>query len=189
MNFDKLEYEASVCTLCDLYLGRNIPVFSRGQSNADVLICGMCPGPAENKAGIPFIGAAGKLLDNIIREAFTDKPGFGIHITNLVKCFVTPGVSLKDEWMYSCLPYFLVQLEIIKPKVVIALGKDVCNFMLNINSNMGSMRGNVYDYLYNTKLISSYHPSYLIRGGGIKHMHYNKVVDDFKIALSYIDAK
>lgn len=186
MNLDRLKHEASICTLCDLHLGRNIPVFSRGQDSADILICGMCPGPYENKTGVPFVGAAGKLLDNIIREAFTDKHSFGIHITNIVKCFVTPGISLKDEWMHSCLPYFIVQLELVKPKVIIALGKDVCNFMLGTDNSMGSMRGKIYDYLYDSKLICSYHPSYLTRGGGIKHKHYSRVVDDFKIALNII---
>jgi DNA polymerase len=108
-----------------------------------------------------------------------------VYITNLVKCYVKAGTTLQPEWMDACLAYFIVQLQIVKPKVIIALGKDVSNFLLNKEENMGSMRGNVYDYM-GIKLVSTYHPSYLARGGGINHKHFNTVVKDFNKALKYI---
>ena len=183
MDLKDLQLTAAECELCGLCRGRNKPVFARGDSSSKVVFCGMCPGPDENKAGIPFVGAAGQLLDAILVGAFGDNDS--VYITNLVKCFVAPGTKLDNHWMSTCLPYFLVHLKLIQPKVIIALGKDVCNFLLNNEDNMGSMRGNVYDYM-GTKLIGSYHPSYLARGGGVKHKDFDRVVNDFKKALYYL---
>ena len=93
MNLEELEIEAGFCQLCDLYKDRNEPVFAKGSKDADIMICGMCPGPDENKMGVPFVGTAGKLLDKILIEAYgrTDS----VYITNLVKCFVSPGKKLE----------------------------------------------------------------------------------------------
>ncbi len=189
MNLNDLKDTAAKCELCDLCRSRNKPVFSRGNPEADMVICGMCPGPEENAVGFPFVGTAGKILDEILQTIFTKEsefpPHYYVYITNLVKCFVPPGTKLATEWMNTCLPYFLVQINIIKPKVIISLGKDVGNFLLNNDLNMGVMRGKEYKYMSST-LICSYHPSYLARGGGSKHRHFSRVVDDFKLAVRFI---
>ena len=183
MKLIELENIAANCKLCELYKGQIKPVFAKGNEEADIIICGMCPGPDENKIGIPFVGPAGKILDEIMFRAFTLKNK--VYITNLIKCYVRPGIILQPEWMNICLPYFIVQLNIIKPKIIIALGKDISNFLLNKSDSMGSMRGNVYDYM-GIKLLSTYHPSYLTRGGGIQHKHFDTVVKDFNKAVKYI---
>jgi len=183
MDLIKLEQIAAQCKLCSLHIGQDKPVFAKGHPEADILICGMCPGPDENRIGTPFVGTAGKILDEILNRAFSLK--HKVYITNLVKCFVPAGKDLDIRWMSRCLPYFIVQLQLIKPKVIIALGKDVSNFLSNKDEQMGSMRGNVYDYL-DTKLICTYHPSYLARGGGIQHKDFNKVVKDLGKALKYV---
>lgn len=181
MDLIELENIAANCKLCELCKGQIKPVFAKGNEEADIIICGMCPGPDENRVGIPFVGPAGKILDEIMLRAFTLKNK--VYITNLIKCYVSPGTILQPEWMNVCLPYFIVQLKIIKPKIIIALGKDISNFLLNKNDSMGSMRGNVYDYM-KIKLISTYHPAFLARG------NFNKfskiVVNDFKKALNFI---
>jgi DNA polymerase len=174
---------ASTCTECALWEGRNKPVFARGDSKSPIIVCGMCPGPDENKAGIPFVGNAGQILDTILVEVFGDNDS--VYITNLVKCFVKPGTPLEHTWMRACLMYLIAQIGLIKPKVVIALGKDVCNYLLNNSDEMRDLRGNTYPYM-GTNLICTYHPSYLARGGGVKHRHYGRVVDDFKKAFQYI---
>jgi DNA polymerase len=143
----------------------------------------MCPGPDENVAGIPFVGAAGQVLNSIIKAAYNDEGA--AYITNLVKCYVAPGTQLQQIWMDTCLPYFLAQVGFLKPKVVIALGKDVCNYLLGVNEEMRNLRGQVRDY-FGRKLICTYHPSYLARGGGIKHKHFEIVVGDFKKAIGLI---
>jgi len=181
INIKSLQDSAAKCKLCDLCKGRIKPVFARGMNDADVVICGMCPGPDENKAGLPFVGTAGRVLDEILAQSI----GESVYITNLVKCFVRPGLQLQSDWMSRCLPYFIVQLQLIRPKVIITLGKDVANFLLNNEEKMGAMRGCTYDYM-GTKLISTYHPSYLARGGGINHRHFGRVVKDFSKAKGFI---
>ena len=185
MELQEVELLAKSCELCELCKGRIKPVFARGYEKSNILICGMCPGRDENLEGYPFVRAAGKLLDNILYDVFPNVKDINeyVYITNLVKCFVKPGTKLKEEWMNSCLSYFLVQLFLIKPKVIIGLGKDVCNYLLNIEESIGKMR-EYNSYYMNSKLICTYHPSYLVRGGGVNHKDYDKVVNDFKKALN-----
>jgi len=184
MDLNQLQEKASECRLCELYNGRIKPVFARGNPESGIIVCGMCPGPDENKVGYPFVGVAGKVLNKVLLKAYGGS-NF-VYITNLVKCFVHPGLSLNSNWMNSCLPYFLVQIKLINPKVIITLGADVTNFLLNTNNRIGEMRGKVFDYL-NLKLIATYHPSYLARGGGEKHRHFMRVVNDFSKALPYTE--
>jgi len=183
MDLIKLEQIAAQCKLCSLHIGQDKPVFARGCPEADILVCGMCPGPYENAVGSPFVGTAGKILDEILNKSFSLK--HRVYITNLVKCFVPPGKNLDMLWMNTCLPYFVIQVQFVKPKVIIALGKDVSNYLLGADNQMGAMRGNVYDYM-NTKLICTYHPSFLARSGGVNHKHFNTVVKDFSKALKYV---
>ncbi len=183
MNLQTVQDTAATCELCGLCENRIKSVFSRGSSGADIVVCGMCPGPDENKEGFPFVGTAGKILDAVLEESV---PLYDhVYITNLVKCFVQPGIKLTEEWMIRCLPYFVTQIHFIKPKVIIGLGGDVCNFLLANDLKIGQMRGKEYNYM-GAKFIPTYHPSYLARGGGIKHKHFGIVVEDFRRALKYI---
>jgi DNA polymerase len=186
MDLQTVQETAATCELCDLYKGRNKPVFARGNPKADMVACGMCPGPRENNVGYPFVGDAGAVLDEVLYSIFSGEtePSDYVNITNLVKCYVKPGTKLLEEWMIRCLPYFVAQIHFIQPKVIVGLGGDVCNFLLNNDLKIGQMRGKEYSYM-GAKFIPTYHPSYLLRGGGIKHRHFNFVVGDFKKALSY----
>lgn len=119
-----------------------------------------------------------------------------VYITNLVKCFVQPGTSLKPEWVANCTPYLIVQLAILKPKIIVGLGADVCNFLVNRDlsnphldnqdQKIGQMRGKIHKATLGTKLVATYHPSYLARGGGSQHRQFQTVVNDFNLALNYI---
>ena len=71
MDLDELQKEAAICTLCELHKERNVPAFSRGYPKSDIMVLGMCPGPEENKIGVPFVGRAGKVLDEILYTIFT----------------------------------------------------------------------------------------------------------------------
>ena len=185
MNLLELESIAAKCELCELHSGRNKSVFARGANTSQVIVCGMCPGRDENNAGSPFVGMAGKVLDTILVEAFGDSSSsIDVYITNLVKCFVPPGTPLQDNWMSSCLPYFVSQIGIMKPTVLIALGKDVSNFLLVNDKPMKELRGKVFDYMNGIKLISTYHPAFLARGN--KNKFFDVVANDFKKALKFI---
>lgn len=170
---------------CELWQRRNKAVFARGNPNTQIMICGMCPGPDENKEGYPFVeyAAAGKVLNSILMEVFGTLDA--VYITNLVKCFVQPGKSLEQGWMDACVPYLITQIGLIDPRVIIALGKDVSNYLLNNTDNMGQLRGKSFSYMKRT-LICTYHPSYLARGGGVNHKHYGRVINDFKMVSNYI---
>jgi DNA polymerase len=188
MNLQQLEKAAAVCTECDLYKGRIKPVFAKGNPNSKLMICGMVPAWDETRSGIPFVGKAGKLLDIILEQV-----GFtlnNVYITNICKCFLAPGKSLEQRWIDICLPYLLVQIDIIKPKVIIALGADVSNTLV-IRSDerkqaIGRMRGRIYKF-GETLVVPTYHPSYLIRGGGQQSSGYNSVINDFLLAKSILD--
>ncbi len=179
LDLNKLQHIASTCWNCGLWEGRNKAVFSRGDPEFPIIVCGMCPGPDENIAGLPFVGTAGQILDTILVEVFGSNDS--VYITNLVKCFVKPGTSLQKDWMDSCLGYFITQIGLMQPKVILAVGKDVCNYLLNNNESMGRLRGESYPYM-RTTIVCTYHPSYLARGGGVKHKHYRRVVEDFSKA-------
>jgi DNA polymerase len=181
MDLELLETTAASCTRCDLHKGRNKPVFAKGNPTAKLFICGMVPADNENKIGLPFVGRAGQLLDRVMED--TGFASNDVYITNLVKCYLAAGLPLNPIWIESCLPYLIVQLDLIKPKVILTLGKDASVTLLDVNpkTTMGKIRGRVYDYA-NIKVVPTYHPSYLLRGGGPEHRDYHKVIDDFMIA-------
>jgi DNA polymerase len=181
MDLDLLEKLAASCTICDLHKGRNKPVFAKGNPTAKLFICGMVPADNENKIGLPFVGRAGQLLDRIMED--TGFMSDDIYITNLVKCYLSAGLPLNPIWIESCLPYLIVQLDLIRPKVILTLGKDASVALVGIDPKiaMGKIRGKIFFY-GDIKVIPTYHPSYLLRGGGPGHRDYHKVIDDFMLA-------
>lgn len=182
MDLDLLQQTAASCTRCELHKGRVTPVFAKGNPNASIMICGMVPADEENKVGLPFVGRAGQLLDKILAD--TGLTLDDVYITNLVKCYLRAGLPLQKLWIESCLPYLITQIGLIKPKVIIPLGKDASTTLLGIYANMslGKIRGKTFEYGINIKVVPTYHPSYLLRGGGEKHKSYNTVLEDFSLA-------
>jgi len=184
MDLETLQQRASCCNLCSLHEGRNKAVFAKGNRSAKLMICGMVPADEENKTGLPFVGKAGKLLDKILidsRLLYDD-----VYITNLVKCYLAPGFPLKQEWIDACLPYLLVQINNIKPRVILTLGKDASVALLGMDSNvtMSSLCGKVFEYTQNIKIVPTYHPSFLLRKGGTGSVYYEDVVNSFRTAFS-----
>jgi len=178
--------EAARCRQCDLHSGRNKAVFSKGSVESDLMICGMCPGPDENSIGMPFVGRAGKLLDDILSDVYLTLDD--VYITNIVKCFVKPGTPLREDWISPCLPYFINEISIVQPRVIITLGADASRALLNKppDTPLFKMRNKIYHYTHSIDILSTYHPSYFIRNGGRKHIHYNRIIEDFNLALNII---
>jgi len=182
MDLSSLRSEAAGCTLCGLHAGRILPVFDKGNPNADIMVCGMCPADDENKTGAPFVGRAGKLLDILLEAS-----GFSldtVYITNLVKCYLAAGKALDQSWIDSCLPYIIAQISVIKPKVIITLGADASNALLGRPSGsiIGEIRGKIFKYAEGIYIIPTYHPSYLLRKGGPNSPIFPSVVDNIKTA-------
>ena len=180
MNLEEIKKFAAECNLCELHSGRNKPVFSKGNDKSLIMICGMVPAAEENAAGIPFVGRSGKLLDNIIEDAGLSLDT--VYITNIVKCFLAPGISLKNDWVDHCLPYLLCQIQIVKPRVIIPLGKDASIGLLGLKKNK-SLKSIIDDGPYimysDITVMPTYHPSYLLRAGGKNHIKYKDVVECF----------
>lgn len=187
MPLEDIREEAAKCQKCELCKGRIKPVFSKGNPNARIMICGMVPAMEENIQGLPFVGRAGKLLDNIMLDAGLSIDN--IYITNLVKCFLAAGLPLQQSWIDACLQYIVNQIDIIKPDVIITLGKDAAITLLNIEFqvSMKDLRGKILNYDSCIRIIPTYHPSYLLRGGGTIHNSYKDVVLDFVKSKSLCD--
>jgi uracil-DNA glycosylase len=184
MNLELVEKTASSCTLCNLCNNRKMPVFSRGNMQSDVMIVGMVPGPEENEVGLPFVGRAGKCLDMILEDVSVDLSS--VYITNTVKCALAPGIPLKEEWIDACMPFLVAQIYLINPSVIITLGSDATNAVLGfpLDTKIGDSRHYVHYYSDQISVVATYHPSYLIRGGGRQHKQYNEVLYDFTIAFA-----
>lgn len=189
MDLPYLEGCVSKCQLCTLHAGRKMTVFSKGNPEARIMVCGMVPADEENEVGIPFVGRAGQLLDKIIAEVGLSLDS--VYVTNLVKCYLAAGLPLKQDWIDSCLPYLMTQVDIIKPKVIVTLGKDASVALTKgkANDSLGKIIFN-NPYVYSgAKVFATYHPSYLLRGGGTGHKDYKKVIDTFIEAVKICGAK
>lgn len=189
MKLDLIQKTAAGCTSCDLHTGRKKPVFARGSDVSGMMIVGMVPGPEENEIGLPFVGPAGKCLENILIDI--DISSDDVYITNAVKCALKPGIPLKEEWINACIPFLISQVFLIGPKVIITLGADATNALLGLplDTKIGDLRGKVNKYMNSIYVVPTYHPSYLIRGGGTHHKDYKKVVDDFTFALTIAETE
>lgn len=183
MNLQKLEGIASNCALCNLYKGRIKPVFAKGNPESKIMICGMVPAGDENKVGVPFVGRAGKLLDQLLEESGLTLND--VYITNLVKCYLAAGKPLEQMWIDACLPYLMIQIEAIRPRVIITLGKDSSINLLGMDNktSLKSIHGKVFDCAAEIKVVPTYHPSYLLRGGGKNSKAYQFVIRDFQLAM------
>lgn len=181
-----LRNTAANCTACALHEGRNLPVFDKGNQKAKILICGMVPAKDENAAGIPFVGRAGKLLDVLLTKAGLTYDD--VYITNLVKCFLAAGKKLEQDWIDACFPYIITQILMIKPKIIILLGKDAATTILNLDSKkpLGSIQGKLYEYATDIKAIPTYHPSYLLRTGGENSPKFENVLEHFIYAKELV---
>ena len=181
-----IEGSSAKCTACELHGDRELPVFAKGNPVSRFMICGMVPGPDENKAGSPFVGRAGGMLGSILGQIRL----VDVYITNYVKCALKPGIRLTQSWIDSCSPIILAQISIIQPKVIITLGADATNALLGLplTTKIGSTRGRAHEY-FTTHVVPTYHPSYLLRGGGMRHVHYPRVVEDFEFARLIYEGK
>jgi len=183
MKLIDVETAASQCTECSLHVCRKVPIFSKGYDKSKIMIVGMCPGSDENSAEtntfeLPFIGRTGKLLDVTLKEVDLDCSN--VYITNIVKCYVKPGVRLEDEWVDKCMSYLIAQISEVNPTVILALGADVGRALLGEtkSTSLSSMRNRSFKFMGTIDVVVTYHPSYFLRGGGVKHPHYNRIIDD-----------
>jgi DNA polymerase len=181
MDLNDIGAAAASCTNCDLHIGRIKPVFAKGNPNANIMVCGMVPAKEENEVGIPFVGRAGKFLDGVLEAAGLSLDD--VYVTNLVKCFLAAGKPLKTDWINNCFPYIVAQIDAIHPEVIVTLGGDASKTLIGADKNtaVGALVGKVFQYSKQTKIMPTYHPSYLLRTGGQKSSKFGDVLNTFKL--------
>jgi uracil-DNA glycosylase len=171
------------CTRCKLHmLGRRQIVFGVGNPNADLMFVGEAPGGDEDIQGIPFVGRAGQLLTKII-EAI-DLKRDDVYIANVIKCRPPQNRNPEPDEVDTCEPFLFQQIDIIKPKVIVALGKFAAQALLRTLDPISRLRGRVYDYR-GAKLIPTFHPAYLLRNPSSKR----EVWEDMKVVRSLLKAE
>lgn len=161
MHWDELERSVEGCVACPLCESRTRTVFGTGDRNADWLCVGEGPGAQEDATGEPFVGQAGKLLDNML-AAISLKRGLNVYIANVVKCRPPGNRNPALQEANQCEPYLMRQIELIKPKLIVALGKVAAQNLLRTDASIGSLRGRLHRYS-GIPVIVTYHPAYLLR--------------------------
>ena len=161
MDWTQLKQSVKNCTACGLRAGCTQTVFGVGDEKAQWLFVGEGPGAEEDQRGEPFVGQAGRLLDNML-AAIGLKRGENAYIANIVKCRPPGNRNPEAVEALACAPYLARQIELIQPKLIVALGKVAAANLLATTAPIGSLRGKLHDYR-GVPLIATYHPAYLLR--------------------------
>ena len=161
LEWPELKARVASCVDCPLHQKRAKTVFGVGDENADWLFVGEGPGAEEDAKGEPFVGQAGRLLDNML-AAIRLKRGENVYIANCVKCRPPGNRNPEPGEALQCEPYLHRQIELIRPKLIVALGKVAASNLLATDASIASMRGRLHRYR-GIPLIVTYHPAYLLR--------------------------
>lgn len=162
LSWEALREEVAQCQRCTLYKTRTNPVFGVGNPNADLLVIGEAPGANEDKQGEPFVGRGGQLLTNMLLSIGLKRED--IYIANILKSRPPNNRDPSPEEVKACTPFLLRQISLIKPKLILAVGRIAAHFLLASNATMANLRGNLFHYGVNKiPLIVTYHPAYLLR--------------------------
>ncbi len=161
MGWDELKQAVADCQACELCKTRKQAVLGVGDPAADWLFVGEGPGADEDERGEPFVGKAGKLLDNML-AAIDLKRGHAVYIANVVKCRPPDNRTPEPDETAACWPFLARQIELIQPKLIVTLGKPAAQTLLQQEVKIADARGQVHDCA-GLPLIVTYHPAYLLR--------------------------
>jgi len=180
-SLDAIAKQVKKCTRCSLYKTATNPVPGEGDPNADLVCVGEAPGAKEDETGRPFIGQAGQLLTKIL--AAIDLTREQVFICNVLKHRPPGNRNPLPEEVEACSPYLIRQLELIKPKVIVAFGTFAAQTLLNSKTPIGQLRGLVHQY-HGIPLIVTYHPAALLRNPAWKRPTW----EDVKLARRILDS-
>lgn len=152
--------EIGDCTRCALHTGRNKLVFGDGDAQARLMFVGEGPGADEDAQGIPFVGRAGQLLNNMIAAMGLKREE--VYIANVVKCRPPGNRTPEPEEANTCSPFLFRQIDVVRPEVLVALGATAATYLLGQRQPLAGLRGRVHSFR-GTKLIVTYHPAFLLR--------------------------
>ena len=175
------------CTACTLCATRRQTVFGVGHQSAHWMIVGEAPGEQEDLKGEPFVGAAGQLLDNMLRalrltrdEAAAERQ---VYIANTLKCRPPRNRNPEPQELQQCEPFLVRQIELIRPRIILAMGRFAVQALLRSSEPVGKLRGRVHEY-HGVPLVVTYHPAYLLRNLADKARAW----DDLCLAASTVDS-
>jgi len=153
--------DVDACTACGLCRSRRHTVPGVGDAHAQWLFVGEAPGAEEDAKGEPFVGQAGRLLDNML-AALGLARGANVYIANVLKCRPPNNRTPEPREVEACQPYLDRQIELIRPRLIVALGKSAAATLLGVDATIASLRGRVHRY-GGVPLVVTYHPAYLLR--------------------------
>lgn len=172
--------EAKSCERCPLHKGRRNVVYGTGPVDADIMIVGEGPGAEEDVQGIPFVGKAGQLLDRMLGAMGYDRTQ--VYIGNVVKCRPPENRTPVPEEMEACMPYLREQIELVRPKVILAMGTTAVRGLLGIGG-ITRIRGRWKLYQAEIPVMPTFHPAYLLRNEAAKRDVWN----DLKAVLKHLN--
>lgn len=181
-DWEELRTTVAACTLCELHRHRTQTVFGVGNRQADWMIIGEAPGAEEDRRGEPFVGRAGKLLDEMLRAVGLDRST--AFIANIVKCRPPNNRDPAADEAAACRGYLERQIDMINPRLILAVGRIAAQQLLHCDTAVGRMRGRVHT-LNNRQVpvVVTYHPAYLLRSPSQKR----KVWDDLCLARQTVE--
>ncbi|MBV8063428.1 MAG: uracil-DNA glycosylase [Nevskia sp.] len=172
-DWDGLKPAVAGCIKCKLCQTRTNTVFGVGQQSAPLMVVGEGPGADEDAQGEPFVGRAGKLLDEMLRAIGRSRqeqaPEQAVYIANVVKCRPPGNRDPEADEVEACRPYLDQQIRLVRPRLIVALGRIAAQRLLSTDAPLSKLRGPMYEYgPERTPLLITYHPAYLLRSPGEK---------------------
>ncbi len=180
-SIEQLDWEPLIervkgCQACSLHKTRKQVVFGVGNRQADLLLVGEAPGAQEDQQGEPFVGRAGQLLTSMLHAI--DLRREDIFIANILKCRPPNNRDPSPEEVALCTPFLVQQVNLIKPKLIVALGRIAAHFLLNTQTPLSRLRGQLFNFGHEEKipLIVTFHPAYLLRSPREKEKAYDDLL-------------
>jgi DNA polymerase len=162
----ELKKQAQNCHLCSLSKSRNRVVFGEGNINADVMFVGGIPIEMEDDAGKIFLGRGGEMLTAMIEKVLGLRRE-DVYITNLLKCHPLNTQELHETPFHTCKAYLFKEIELVKPKIIVTLGKEAYHYLTNETSDLKDIRGNMTSHKM-FRLMPTYHPNFLLKNPSLK---------------------
>lgn len=166
LDWPALRATVATCTACKLCEGRRQTVFGVGNERAHWMIVGEAPGEQEDRQGEPFVGKSGQLLDNMLRALHLTRgeaePARQVYIANTIKCRPPGNRNPEPEELAKCEPFLIRQVQLVQPKIIVAMGRFAVHSLLRSTEPIGRLRGRVHAF-QGVPLIVTYHPAYLLR--------------------------
>lgn len=174
-----LRDQVAACTKCPLHHGRTMTVFGSGSETADWMVIGEAPGAEEDRQGEPFVGRAGQLLTSMLKAMGIQRQQ--VYIANIIKCRPPANRDPAAEEVAACESYLQQQIALVRPKIILALGRVAAQNLLKVDTPIGKLRGQCFEYAgMRIPVVVTYHPAYLLRSPKEKR----KAWEDLQVAMN-----